>query len=102
VGTKNNPGRFDCYHNAEPDEPMFVLLARDRLAGFLTSIWSKVRYGDAEAATVVFQKMLQEVGMYYTFAPDVEKASEAMDCALAMFKWREGHRAEIGLTEPKV
>lgn len=29
MGTKNNPGKFDCYANALPDEPMFVLLARD-------------------------------------------------------------------------
>ena len=28
MGTKNNPGRFDCYGNAEPDEPIFVLLGR--------------------------------------------------------------------------
>jgi len=29
MGTKNNPGKFDCYENALPDEPMFILLARD-------------------------------------------------------------------------
>jgi hypothetical protein len=29
MGTKNQPGEFDCYANALPDEPMFVLLARD-------------------------------------------------------------------------
>jgi hypothetical protein len=29
VGTKSNPGKFDCYANALPDEPLFVLLARD-------------------------------------------------------------------------
>lgn len=29
MGTKNNPGIFDCYQIALPDEPMFVLLARD-------------------------------------------------------------------------
>lgn len=32
MGTKNNPGAFDCYANAEPDEPMFVLLGRDKHA----------------------------------------------------------------------
>jgi hypothetical protein len=31
MGTKSNPGPFDCYAKAEPDEPMFVLLARDPL-----------------------------------------------------------------------
>ncbi|HAW11807.1 MAG TPA: aspartate decarboxylase, partial [Chloroflexi bacterium] len=29
MGTKNNPGKFDCYDDAHPDEPMFVLLGRD-------------------------------------------------------------------------
>lgn len=29
MGTKNDPGQFDCYAKALPDEPMFVLLARD-------------------------------------------------------------------------
>lgn len=29
MATKENPGRFDCYSNALPDEPMFILLARD-------------------------------------------------------------------------
>lgn len=29
MGTKNNPGKFDCYAAALPDEPMFVMLARD-------------------------------------------------------------------------
>jgi hypothetical protein len=29
MGTKQNPGQFDCYVKALPDEPMFVLLARD-------------------------------------------------------------------------
>jgi hypothetical protein len=29
MGTKNQPGKFDtCYANADPDEPMFVLLGK--------------------------------------------------------------------------
>jgi hypothetical protein len=28
MGTKNVPGKFDCYANALPDEPTFVLLGR--------------------------------------------------------------------------
>lgn len=38
MGTKNNPGRYDCYANAEPDEPMFVLLGHDRHAATLVRI----------------------------------------------------------------
>lgn len=39
MGTKNNPGVFDCYANALPDEPMFVLLARDPLFGKYVFRW---------------------------------------------------------------
>lgn len=92
MGTKNKPGKFDCYANAEPDEPMFVLLARDPLAAFLVSIWSKVRYGDVEAASAVFMKMLHTAGVQYALEPDTAKASEAIECAMAMFEWREKNR----------
>ena len=54
MGTKNNPGKFDCYENAEPDEPMFVLLARDRLAPGLTAIWAPIRAGNRPEAGVAF------------------------------------------------
>ena len=81
MGTKNNPGKFDCYENAEPDEPMFVLLGRDRLAGHLVSIWSKVRMGDMEAASAVFLDMMHKHAGAYGMEPDVAKAIEAMECS---------------------
>lgn len=42
MGTKNNPGKFDCYGAAAPDEPMFILLGRDPLAPQLVAIWAAV------------------------------------------------------------
>lgn len=39
MGTKLNPGKFDCYDAALPDEPMFVLLARDEDAAALVEEW---------------------------------------------------------------
>lgn len=39
MGTKSNPGAFDCYANAQDDEPMFVLLARDHRAPALVRAW---------------------------------------------------------------
>jgi hypothetical protein len=89
MATKNNPGRYDCYANARPDEQMFVLLDRDPLAPFLVSIWSKVRVGDFEAAEAVFRTMIARGRGTYTIEPDVDKAGEAMDCALAMFRAQE-------------
>ena len=43
MGTKNNPGQFDCYEAADPDEPMFVLLARDPDAPRLVREWARNR-----------------------------------------------------------
>lgn len=43
MGTKNNPGQFDCYENALPDEPMFVLLARDPDFQDLVQEWARRR-----------------------------------------------------------
>ena len=63
MGTKNNPGRFDCYANAAPDEPMFVLLGRDRFAADLVYMWA---YRRAK------------------FHEDSEVLNEARECANAM------------------
>ena len=43
MGTKETPAKFDCYANALPDEPMFVLLARDPYASILVYQWAHHR-----------------------------------------------------------
>jgi hypothetical protein len=43
VGSKKNPGEFDCYFNAKSDEPMFVLLARDITAPLMVRHWANYR-----------------------------------------------------------
>ena len=48
MATKNNPGQFDCYANAHPDEPMFVLLGRDKHAAALVRMWAIMRHADGE------------------------------------------------------
>lgn len=89
MGTKNNPGKFDCYANAKPDEPLFVLLARDPLAPFLVSMWAAIRMGDYEKLATVFTKMSDTYLERYAIYPDVDKASEAMECAQNMFNYYE-------------
>lgn len=71
MGTKNNPGKFDCYANAEPDEPMFILLARDRMAPVLVDLWAILREATGE---------------------DGAKVQEALDCATSMRNWRRENR----------
>lgn len=48
MGTKLNPGQFDCYAAAAHDEPMFVLLGRDRHAAVLTNLWALMRAAEGE------------------------------------------------------
>lgn len=66
MGTKNTPGQFDCYSKAEPDEPLFTLLARDPIAPLLVALWADVnrRLGGCE-----------------------EKSKEAEEVARAMRRW---------------
>lgn len=71
MGTKNNPGQFDCYANAGPDEPMFVLLGRDKHAAGLVRLWAMLRHKDGE---------------------DEAKVAEALACADAM----DVHARSIG------
>ncbi len=73
MGTKNNPGDYDCYDNAEPDEPMFVLLARDRMAPDLIELWANGRMMEGE---------------------DPAKVAEARSCAEAMREWRRQNRPD--------
>lgn len=49
MGTKNEPGQFDCFDAALPDEPVFVLLGRDTQAPGLVHMWAYEReHGIAE------------------------------------------------------
>lgn len=74
MGTKNNPGSYDCYAAAEPDEPMFVLLARDPMAPQLVRNWAMIR--------------AQQVEQGIKPAEDMAKANEAKLCAAQMEQWR--------------
>jgi hypothetical protein len=78
VGTKNQPGAFNCYANAEPDEPMFVLLARDETASYLVEQWAHHR------------SMKIDKGE----KPESDRAMvrEALACAKAMQAWHKANR----------
>lgn len=73
MGSKRDPGKFDCYAAAEEDEPMFVLLGRDRHAPELVEVWASLREDAGE---------------------DPEKVQEARDLANQMREWRIFHKKE--------
>lgn len=77
MGTKNNPGKFDCHSRAEPDEPMFVLLGRDPTASLVVTFWRAVR---AQLGKDGFES---------------EKSLEAKQCAVAMEQWARSHGKDV-------
>ncbi len=90
MGTKNNPGKFDCYAKAEPDEPMFVLLARDRIAPTLVRIWAAIRSGADNTEMNTLMTELYDKSEQCMKYPErnQEKLCEAYDCAISMDKYR--------------
>jgi RyR domain len=80
MGTKNNPGNFDCYTSAESDEPMFVLLGRDPMAGWLVRRWAEWRQLRGE---------------------DEAKVLEARQCATALDAWAQAlGKTPLSPTDP--
>ena len=69
MGTKNDPGKYDCHAAARDDEPLFTLLGRDRHAPTLVRLWALLRMREGE---------------------DQEKVDEAIRCADAMDAYRGG------------
>lgn len=90
MGTKNNPDKFDCYAKAEPDEPMFTLLARDPHGANLVRIWLLLRNQKPEGARQVLE------GMIANNPPkkegDDEKIDAAVNCMGEMAVWRACYR----------
>lgn len=77
MGTKANPGPHDCYAKAEPDEPIFHLLARDRHGPALVWLWSALRELDGEK---------------------VDKVDDARACCKDMVAWAEARgRKPLGI-----
>jgi hypothetical protein len=82
MATKNNPGKFDCYNAAGPDEPLFVLRSIDPIAPLLVAIWAALRVGN-EAAVDMFVTDAKNIAHRRGRRVD-EKAQEAFKCADAM------------------
>jgi hypothetical protein len=76
MGTKNNPGKYDCYAAAEPDEPLFVLRATDPLAPNTIRGWAMNRCHQIAS------------GVRPNTPEQWEKIAEAFSCATNMETWR--------------
>lgn len=74
MGTKNDPGNYNCHANAEPDEPIFTLRANDPLAPSLVQRWAHD---------------------YLANGGKREKADEALKCASDMIAWKRKKTGQI-------
>lgn len=72
MGTKANPGRFDCYARAEPDEPVFVLLGRDPDAPMLIRLWAEIRKRCGESGDKLVDAM-QTANAMEDYRADLER-----------------------------
>lgn len=81
MGTKNQPGAFDCYEHALPDEPIFVLLARDRCAPEIVRVWATMRENRLRASDVTCTP--GEV------MAELDQIAEARQCADDMETYRK-------------
>lgn len=77
MGSKENPDKFDCYTNALPDEPMFILLGRDPAGPDLVNDWADIR----EA----------QIGNGSRPASDKAMVESARQCAENMRAWRKAN-----------
>lgn len=85
MSTKNNPGEFDCYANAADDEPMFILLGRDKDAPMSVRIWAMLREMQIEAGSKP--------------ESDMKQVHEARQCAYQMDRYRQRVQAIISNQE---
>lgn len=85
MSTKETIGQFDALEKAEPNEPMFPLLARDECAPATVTEWCRLRrnrafklYGDSAKDT---DKEL--------LAAELRQCANAEDVALQFVEWRK-------------
>lgn len=92
MSTKQNPSPNDCYNRAEPDEPLFTLLARDPLAPGVVRLWAALRAHDTTRAAGIFANLCVTTSKQpYKPGKDSDHVIEARECSNAMELWRRVH-----------
>ena len=93
MGTKNNPGKYDCYARAHPDEPIFTLRGKDVSAPYFVRMWAAVRQGDFNGAVRIVHQMSADPRLC-ALVGQCEKFDECDEVAAAMQEWRWQMRFE--------
>jgi hypothetical protein len=70
MGTKSDPGEYDCYAAAASDEPVFTLRANNKFTPTLIWLWASLSELDGE---------------------DPKKVAEARSCVTDSLRWAKEH-----------
>lgn len=88
MGTKLEPGKFDCHAKAAPDEPLFTLRGKDPAAPYLVMMWFYSRKGDWSAMHRIVGTMSADDNIMCRISDDsYEKLEEAMRLVGDMEEW---------------
>ena len=89
MGTKANPGEFDCYAKALPDEPIFTITARDPEFYYFVNKWAEQRENAVMCGDRPFSdmRMVQEARALATYGRDWRRNNNG--------KWRQQRRPTI-------
>lgn len=82
----------DCYHKAEPNEPKFTLLGRDRAAPTCVRMWAAMREGNFEMLTHLVAEAAEITSHYQNNPTDDSQLNEACIKAGDMEQWRANNR----------
>jgi hypothetical protein len=94
MGTKNNPGNYDCYAKAAPDEPIFILRGKDPIAPFLVELWVASRTGRWDECVAIIGRAAGDAAVGGRVSADnYDKLGEALTCAESMRKWLSARSA---------
>lgn len=91
MGSKLNPGEFDAYAAALPDEPMFVLLARDESAPVMLRAWADRRRADLTHALEADPDLYDDSTWLERQREDLRKCTAADMLAHDMTVWRKSN-----------
>ncbi len=81
MGTKLNPGKYDCWPKLADDEPFFILRAKDPVAPTLIRLWIALTYSP---------EALRELAAETRY----DKLDEAEYCASSMEVWRRNQKEQ--------
>lgn len=102
MSSKKNPGKFDCYKAAEPDEEMFVLLGRDDFGATMVRLWIALRLHSFDEAQKCYAELV-DAAESRGRSTNLVKMGEAQECADRMDAWllllddRASKKAELNL-----